>query len=103
MTRGPAGRQGRPFPTFAMSYCNRAGSAVHCLAQSEVQVIKTLFVTCTLGLVLKCWFVSRRCASYLSVSALERLRVCMYILCMIITYSRVWINRVRLPILLVVS
>ena len=28
----------------------------------------------------------------------------MYVeLCMIITYSRVWINRVRLPILLVVS
>ena len=29
-------------------------------------------------------------------------RVCVYV-CMIITYSRVWINRVRLPILLVVS
>ena len=29
-------------------------------------------------------------------------RLCMYV-CMIITYSRVWINRVRLPILLVVS
>ena len=29
-------------------------------------------------------------------------RVCMYV-CMVITYSRVWINRVRLPILLVVS
>ena len=28
--------------------------------------------------------------------------VCMYV-CMVITYSRVWINRVRLPILLVVS
>ena len=28
--------------------------------------------------------------------------VCMYI-CMVITYSRVWINRVRLPILLVVN
>ena len=28
--------------------------------------------------------------------------VCMYV-CMAITYSRVWINRVRLPILLVVS
>ena len=28
--------------------------------------------------------------------------VCMYA-CMVITYSRVWINRVRLPILLVVS
>ena len=27
--------------------------------------------------------------------------VCMYV-CMVITYSRVWINRVRLPILLVV-
>ena len=27
---------------------------------------------------------------------------CMYV-CMVITYSRVWINRVRLPILLVVS
>ena len=32
-----------------------------------------------------------------------RLRsLCMYV-CMVITYSRVWINRVRLPILLVVS
>ena len=30
------------------------------------------------------------------------LQVCMYV-CMVITYSRVWINRVRLPILLVVS
>ena len=29
-------------------------------------------------------------------------KVCMYV-CMVITYSRVWINRVRLPILLVVS
>ena len=29
-------------------------------------------------------------------------RVCMYV-CMVITYSRVWINRVRLPILLVIS
>ena len=28
--------------------------------------------------------------------------ICMYG-CMVITYSRVWINRVRLPILLVVS
>ena len=28
--------------------------------------------------------------------------VCMYV-CVVITYSRVWINRVRLPILLVVS
>ena len=28
--------------------------------------------------------------------------VCMYV-CMVITYSRVWINRLRLPILLVVS
>ena len=28
--------------------------------------------------------------------------VCMYV-CMVITYSRVWINQVRLPILLVVS
>ena len=28
--------------------------------------------------------------------------VCMYV-CMVITYSRVWMNRVRLPILLVVS
>ena len=28
--------------------------------------------------------------------------VCMYV-CMVITYNRVWINRVRLPILLVVS
>ena len=28
--------------------------------------------------------------------------VCMYV-CMVITYSRIWINRVRLPILLVVS
>ena len=28
--------------------------------------------------------------------------VCMYV-CMVITYSRVWINRIRLPILLVVS
>ena len=27
---------------------------------------------------------------------------CMYV-CMVITYSRVWINRVRLPILLMVS
>ena len=31
----------------------------------------------------------------------SRARVCMYV-CMVITYSRVWINRVRLPILLVV-
>ena len=31
-----------------------------------------------------------------------RVCVCMYV-CMVITYSRVWINRVRLPILLVVS
>ena len=30
------------------------------------------------------------------------LYVCMYV-CIVITYSRVWINRVRLPILLVVS
>ena len=29
--------------------------------------------------------------------------VCMYVCMVIITYSRVWINRVRLPILLVVS
>ena len=29
--------------------------------------------------------------------------VCMYVCCMVITYSRVWTNRVRLPILLVVS
>ena len=30
--------------------------------------------------------------------------VCMYVyVCMVITYSRVWINRVKLPILLVVS
>ena len=28
--------------------------------------------------------------------------ICMYV-CMVITCSRVWINRVRLPILLVVS
>ena len=28
--------------------------------------------------------------------------VCMYV-CMVITYSRVWVNRVRLPILLAVS
>ena len=28
---------------------------------------------------------------------------CIYDVCMVITYSRVWINRVRLPILLVVS
>ena len=28
--------------------------------------------------------------------------ICMYV-CMVITYSRVWINRIRLPILLVVS
>ena len=28
--------------------------------------------------------------------------VCMYV-CMVITYDRVWINRVRFPILLVVS
>ena len=32
----------------------------------------------------------------------KRMYVCMYV-CMVITYSRVWINRVRLPILLVVS
>ena len=31
-----------------------------------------------------------------------RMYICMYV-CMVITYSRVWINRVRLPILLVVS
>ena len=30
------------------------------------------------------------------------MHVCMYV-CMVITYSRVWVNRVRLPILLVVS
>ena len=35
-------------------------------------------------------------------SILDLQYVCMY-LCMVITYSRVWINRVRLPILLVVS
>ena len=29
-------------------------------------------------------------------------RICMYV-CMVITYSRVWINRVRLPILIVAS
>ena len=34
--------------------------------------------------------------------ATNTLNVCMYV-CMVITYSRVWINRVRLPILLVVS
>ena len=33
----------------------------------------------------------------------RQLRRCMYYVCMIITYSRVWNNRVRLPILLVVS
>ena len=32
--RGGAGRQGRPFPTFAISHCNCDGSAVHCLARS---------------------------------------------------------------------
>ena len=32
----------------------------------------------------------------------EEMYVCMYV-CMVITYSRVWINRVRLPILLEVS
>ena len=46
MTRGPAGRQGHPFPTFAISHRNRDGSAVHCLAQSEIHVIQILFVTC---------------------------------------------------------
>ena len=41
--------------------------------------------------------------AYVLVGACEcRTRVCMYV-CMVITYSRVWINRVRLPILLVVS
>ena len=44
---GGKGRQGRPFPTFAMSHCNCDGSAVHCLARSEVQVIIQIsFVTC---------------------------------------------------------
>ena len=28
---------------------------------------------------------------------------CMYVVCMVITYSRLWINRVRLPILLEVN
>ena len=42
---GGAGPQGRPFPTFAMSYCNRDGSEVHCLARSEVQVVQILFLT----------------------------------------------------------
>ena len=37
-----------------------------------------------------------------SVEAAGQVYVCMYV-CMVITYSRVWINRVRLPILLVVS
>ena len=32
----------------------------------------------------------------------KSMHVCMYV-CMVITSSRVWINRVRLPILLVVS
>ena len=45
MTRGPAGWQGRPFPTFAMSNYKCDASALHCLARSEVQVIQILFVT----------------------------------------------------------
>ena len=44
---GGAGRQGRPFPAFVMSHCNRDGSAVHCLARSEeVQVFQILFIAC---------------------------------------------------------
>ena len=45
MTRGSAGRQGRPFPTFAVSDYKCNASALHCLARSEVQVIQILFVT----------------------------------------------------------
>ena len=37
-----------------------------------------------------------------SLPCFDKGKVCMYV-CMVITYSRVWINRVRLPILLVVS
>ena len=73
MTRGSAGRQGRPFPMFLISHCNREGSAVHCLARLEVRVIiQILFVTCRV-----CFVVlvdkSLRCASDLSNS--ERLQV----------------------------
>ena len=34
---------------------------------------------------------------------LEYVCVYVYVWCMVIKYSKVWINRVRLPILLVVS
>ena len=72
MTRGPAGRQGRPFPTFAMSHCNRDGCAVFCLARSEVQAIHILFVACRI-----CFVVlvrkQLRCASDLIISVSERL------------------------------
>ena len=52
---------------------------------------------------------SLRCATFFWVDVHDKnilkniyTYVCMYV-CMVITYSRVWINRVRLPILLVVS
>ena len=44
------------------------------------------------------FFLSKRKDKKKSPTSRERL-----LLCMVITYSRVWINRVRLPILLVVS
>ena len=40
--------------------------------------------------------------SYMYSTTIVHATSCMYV-CMVITYSRVWINRVRLPILLVVS
>ena len=56
-----------------------------------------------LSAVLALIFLARRIQPFLSLVDREvECCVCMYV-CMVITYSRVWINRVRLPILLVVS
>ena len=67
MTRGSASLQGRPLPTFAMSHCNRDGSAAHDLARSEVQAIQILFVTSRVCFVVPV-HKQLRCASDLSVS-----------------------------------
>ena len=47
-------------------------------------------------------FVKKNPSSVQLVTVEGTLIVCMYV-CIVITYSRVWINRVRLPILLVVT
>ena len=46
--------------------------------------------------------VEKQCNCYLNILTAQSCAVCMYV-CMVITYSRVWINRVRLPILAVSS